>query len=162
MSGNQDRSNLKAEHDHHASAVANCNINGMTDERYIGGEEHHHRRHHPHMEMPGYCGKLLHLNACKLGGRRKTYIINPVLANPMETLDKQQGHKHDHEAGVELISEHRHRQERFRDGEPGPLAQMGFLNRSQMPKQDFLHSEAKEDGQEHAHVRQDHKAGIAL
>jgi hypothetical protein len=80
----------------------------------------------------------------------------------MKTFDKQQRHKHHDESGIELISKHRHGQERFRYCEPRPFAQMSFLNRSQMTKEDFLHGEAKEDREEDAHVRQNHEACIAL
>lgn len=39
---------------------------------------------------------------------------------------------------------------------------MGFLNRSQMTKEDFLDSVTEENSEEDAHVGQDHETGIAL
>ena len=39
---------------------------------------------------------------------------------------------------------------------------MGFLNRSQMTKEDFLDSKAEKNGEEDAHICQYHKTGIAL
>lgn len=60
----------------------------------------------------------------RVSARKKAgkYIIDSVLANPMKTFDKQQGHKHDHEPGVEFISKHCHGQERFRYCEPSSFA----------------------------------------
>ena len=39
---------------------------------------------------------------------------------------------------------------------------MCLLDRPQMSKEDLLHGEAKENGEEDAHVCQDHQTGIAL
>jgi len=39
---------------------------------------------------------------------------------------------------------------------------MGFLNCSQMTKEDLLDSKSKENGEKEAHVCQNHKTGIAL
>ena len=112
--------------------------------------------------MPWDCGELLHLTVSKLGSRRERYIIDSVLADPMEALDKQQGNKHDHETGVELISKHCHGQERFRHCKPGSLAQMSLLYRSQMAKEYLLNSKAEENCDEDAHICQYHETGIAL
>jgi hypothetical protein len=39
---------------------------------------------------------------------------------------------------------------------------MGFLNCSQMTKEDLLDSKSKENGEKEAHICQNHKTGIAL
>ena len=80
----------------------------------------------------------------------------------METLDKEERHKHDHESRIELVPKDSHGQESLRYGKPYPLAQMRLFNGPQIAEKDLLHSEAEQDCEEDAHVCEDHKAGIAL
>jgi hypothetical protein len=80
----------------------------------------------------------------------------------MKAFDKQQRHKHDDESRIEFIPKYRHSKKGLCHGKPCSLPQMGVFNGAQVAKEDPLDRESEHDGEEDAHVGEDHETRIAL